>query len=174
MSSRTIYLIGSLRNPRVPEVANILRADGHYVYDDWYATSEDADDWWKRYEQGRGHSFVEALNGWAATHVYLNDKQHLDELNTGVLVMPCGKSAHLELGYMIGQKKDGYILLDEDPERYDCMYKFAAGVYQKLDELREALKKRRGVRGMPKHAVIKSLQKTGRADMTYKKTKKGK
>jgi len=39
-----LYLIGSLRNPRVPEVAEILRWNGHLVFDDWYAAGPEADD----------------------------------------------------------------------------------------------------------------------------------
>lgn len=135
-----IYLIGSLRCERVPETAAILRNEGYWVYDDWYATGPEADDYWKRYSQARGHTFKAALSGWAATHTYQNDKYHLDEVDTGVLVMPAGKSAHLELGYLIGQGKRGYILLDPEVDRWDVMYKFATDVFEKADDLVTAIK----------------------------------
>ena len=49
-----LYIIGSLRNPRVPEVAKDLRESGYEVFDDWFAAGERADDSWQSYEKGRG------------------------------------------------------------------------------------------------------------------------
>lgn len=133
---RSIYLIGSLRNPEVPKVAEKLRIAGFEVFDDWYAAGPEADDYWQRYEQARGHSFAEALQGYAAKHVYAYDREHLDRCDVGVLLMPAGKSAHLELGYMAGRGKRTFILLDKEPERFDVMYQFATGgVHTDLFEL---------------------------------------
>ena len=75
----------------------------------------------------RGRSYLEALDdGHHAEHVWQYDRKHLDLADVGVLVLPAGKSGHLELGYLIGQGKPGYILLEsDDPTRWDVMYKFA-------------------------------------------------
>ena len=72
-----IYLIGSLRNPRIPEIAEQLRNAGHEVFDDWYAAGPEADDYWQKYEQNRGHNYKQALEGYAAKHVYNFDKFQL-------------------------------------------------------------------------------------------------
>ena len=133
-----IYLIGSLRNPRVPEVAAMLRQAGHEVFDDWYAAGEKADDAWRDYELGRGRSYIQALDGLAAHHVYGFDLTHLNRSEGGVLVLPAGKSAHLELGYLIGQGKPGYILLDT-PDRWDVMYCFATAVCTTIKDLLHAI-----------------------------------
>ena len=133
--AKFIYLIGSLRNPEVPIVAKALRAAGHEVFDDWFAAGPEADDYWMRYEQDRGHTFAQALDGYAARHVYEYDRSHLDRCGVGVLLMPAGKSGHLELGYMIGQGKPGYILLPSEPERFDVMYRFANGIYTNVGDL---------------------------------------
>ncbi len=135
----SIYLIGSLRNPRVPEIAARLREAGFEVFDDWHAAGPDADDFWRDYEKARGHDFKRALQGHAAKHVFEFDKHHLDRCNIGLLVLPAGKSGHLELGYMLGQEKLGYILLDGDPERFDCMYQFATDVVTSVEEMLETL-----------------------------------
>jgi len=136
-----IYLIGSLRNPVIPNIGNELRALGFEVFDDWFAGGEIADDAWRDYEKLRGHTYVEALEGYAARHTYEFDKYHLDTSDIAVLVMPAGKSAHLELGYMLGQNKPGYILFDVEPERWDVMYQFATKVlfdpYSLMEELYE-------------------------------------
>lgn len=126
----SVYLIGSLRNPAVPEIAKELRACGFEVFDDWFAAGEEADDKWQAYEKGRGRGFAEALRGHAATNVFQFDKRNLDRCDAAVLVLPAGKSGHLELGYFLGTGKPGFILLDGEPDRFDVMYKFATGVYR--------------------------------------------
>jgi hypothetical protein len=134
-----IYLIGSLRNPKVGEIANALREQDYEVFDDWMAAGPEADDYWRDYEKARGHTFKQALRGHAANHVYRFDRSHLERADIGVLVLPAGKSGHLELGWLLGQGKPGYILLQGDPERFDVMYLFATGVCNTLEELLEAL-----------------------------------
>lgn len=130
-----IYLIGSLRNKQIPSIGSSLRDAGFETFDDWYAAGPEADDKWRDYEKARGRTFVQALNfGEAAHHVFQFDKRHLDKADAAVLVCPAGKSAFLELGYMIGRGKPGYILLD-DPDRWDVMFLFANGVYTQLDHL---------------------------------------
>ena len=133
-----IYLIGSLRNPEIPNIAKTMRQAGLNVFDDWFAPGPEADDFWRTYEQGRGHTYLEALDGYAAKHIFEFDKHHIDTSDVGVLVLPCGKSAHLELGYMLGKGKRGYILLDE-VDRWDVMYQFATGIYTNLDNLIEEI-----------------------------------
>ena len=135
-----IYLIGSLRNPKIIEVSEKLRAAGHEVFDDWYAAGPEADDYWQKYETAKGNNYKQGLQGYAAKHVYEFDKFHLDRNDIAVLVLPAGKSGHLELGYVIGTGKPGYILL-EDPDRWDVMYQFAAGVFYSVDDLVEELDK---------------------------------
>lgn len=129
-----IYLIGSLRNPEIGDIGNKLRVAGHEVFDDWFAASEDADDAWRDYSKAKGQDYKTALQGYAAKHVYEFDKYHLDRNDIAVLALPAGKSAHLELGYVIGCGKPGYILLD-NPERWDVMYQFATGVFYSVDDL---------------------------------------
>ena len=121
-----IYLIGSLREPKVPEVAQALRKAGHEVFDDWYSAGPRADDHWQAYETSRGHNYKEALDGYAAIDVFEFDHHHLDRNEIAILVLPAGKSGHLELGYFIGTGKPGYILFDDDVEkcRWDVMYQF--------------------------------------------------
>ena len=129
----SIYLIGSLRNPLSPGVANQLREHGWDVFDDWYAAGEHADDAWRDYERARGHDLVDALEGYAAKHVNDFDQHHLERCQAAVLVMPAGKSGFLELGQVIGMKKPSYIILDGDPDRYDVMFRRATGVYRAIE-----------------------------------------
>lgn len=140
-----VYLIGSLRNPEVPKIANKLREAGFETFDDWYAAGPEADDAWRDYEKGKGNTLPEALKGYAAKHVFEFDKRHLERVEAVVLVLPAGKSGHLELGWALGKGKRGYILLDNDPDRYDVMYQFADMVTKNLDEIVTDLKKDRTI-----------------------------
>lgn len=136
-----IYLIGSLRNPKIPEIGNTLRAAGFKVFDDWFAGGPVADDSWRDYEKLAGRTYAEALKGPAARNIYEFDVRHLAASHTAVLIAPGGKSAHLELGVMIGRGKKGYVLFDTEPERWDVMYQFCTGVHFNIVTLMEALKK---------------------------------
>lgn len=134
-----LYLIGSLRNPAIPELGELLRTKGYDVFDDWYAAGPEADDHWQAYERGRGHTYPQALAGKAATNTFNYDKRNLDGCDAGILVMPAGKSAHLELGYLVGSGKTTFIYLPEEPERFDVMYRFATHVCVGLESLLEKL-----------------------------------
>ncbi len=134
-----IYLIGSLRNPQVPQLTKRLQDEGFNVFSDWYAAGEHADDAWRDYEKHRGRTYIDALSRPAAKNVFQFDKTYLDAASTVVLIAPAGKSGHLELGYSIGQGKKGYYLLD-DPERWDVMLQFCTGIFSSVDDLIVRLK----------------------------------
>lgn len=135
-----IYLIGSLRNPEVPHIANVLRNDGHDVFDDWYSAGPTADDTLYAYEKQRNHGVREALQGYAARHIFDFDKQHIERADVVVLVMPAGKSGHIELGWALGRGKPGYVLFTTEPERIDIMWQLATDVYDNLPDLQEELR----------------------------------
>lgn len=148
-----IYIVGSLRdpnnpkkrNPKITKTAGQLRKFGYDVFDDWLAPGPEADDWWKKYEEASGRTYKEALQGHAAKHVFEFDKSHIDESDIGILILPAGRSGHLELGYMIGNGKPGYILMDR-PDRWDIMYQFATRIFFSFKEMVEYFKDNKKVR----------------------------
>ena len=147
-----VYLAGSLRNPIIPDIGNYLRTMGLTVFDDWFAGGKIADDEWQAYEQRRGRDYTVALNGYVAMHIFEFDKFHLDRSRSIVLVLPAGKSGHLELGYMVGTGKPGYVLLDQLPERFEVMYLFANGIYLKAEPIAHAILNKLG-REVPNYAI---------------------
>lgn len=132
---KSVYLAGSLRNPIIPHIGNKLRAAGLEVFDEWFGGGKIADDEWQNYEKVRGRPYKDALKGYGAVHIFNFDKHHLDRTDCTVLVMPAGRSSHLELGYVIGKGKPGYVLFDKEPKRFDVMYQFADGVFFSVKEL---------------------------------------
>lgn len=131
----SIYLIGALKNEQIPIIGNALREHGYDVFEDWFSPGPEADTFLLKYEKLRGHGYKEALKGYAAQHNFQFDKFHLDRCDAAVMVMPAGKSGHLELGYILGCGKPGYILFDKEPERFDLMYNFATDIFFSLDDL---------------------------------------
>ena len=142
IKDEVVYIIGSLRNTKIPYLAEKLRKLGFKeVFDSWFSPGPHADDYWRKYEKIKGSTYTQALNGWAAKHIYEFDKFHIDRSGIGILCMPCGRSGHLELGYMLGKGKRGYVLFDKEPKRWDIMYQFCDGVFFNDNDLIKELKK---------------------------------
>ncbi len=131
MKKPLVYLIGSLRNSHIPEIGNYVRSQGFEAFDDWHGAGPKADDEWFRYEKERGRPMREALRGKAAQTIFHFDKTNLDRADAALLILPAGKSGHLEAGYMIGRGKPVVVLFDAEPERWDVMYNFASDVIVK-------------------------------------------
>ena len=134
-----IYLSGSLKNPRIPEIAEELRATGFEVFDAWWSAGPEADDHWQAHERLMGHDFREALAGAHAECVYTFDRTWLSRSDGVVLALPAGRSAHLEFGWMLGTRKPGWVLLEQEPDRFDIMYRFADGVCTSVPDLAKAM-----------------------------------
>jgi hypothetical protein len=126
MDKKVIYMIGSLKNEKIPHIAKEIRelSETFDVFDDWFSPGPEADDFWRNFEKVRGSTYKQALRNYAGKHIFEFDKFHIDRADIGVLVMPAGKSGHMELGYLIGRCKTCFVYFEEEPERWDVMYQF--------------------------------------------------
>ncbi len=119
-----IYVASSWRNERHPDIVALLRAEGHDVYDFKNPPYQTGFHW---SEVGRGYKhwcnqdYREALKHPIALAGFDSDMSALRAADCTVLVMPCGNSAHLELGFAVGQGKRTAILLQRDQERVGLM-----------------------------------------------------
>jgi hypothetical protein len=129
-----VYVAASWRTPSQPLVVQLLRQDGHEVYDfrdDGFAW-EAIDARWQAWTP---EEFVAALYSPLAIKGFRRDKAALDWCEVCVLLQPSGRSAHLELGYAVGVGKYGIVLLEERQEP-DLMYGLAHHVCTHLDQVR--------------------------------------
>ena len=137
-----IYVASSWRNPYFPEVVNRLREAGHEVYDfrnpphggagfHWTDIDPDAPNWtYAQYAEGLHHPLAERQ--------FQADIDALTWADTCVLVLPCGRSAHTEAGWMAGAGKRVLAYIPEMVEP-ELMYKLFDGVAGSLEELVEKL-----------------------------------
>lgn len=135
-----IYIGGALANPEIVRITKLLMAQGYDVFSEWYCPGPEADVNWLNYQKELGFSYREAMKRPAAQFIFNFDKHHIDEADVFVMMMPCGKSAHLELGYAIGSGKVGIIYLPEEPDRADIMHNFATAIACGDEELLAVLK----------------------------------
>jgi NTP pyrophosphatase (non-canonical NTP hydrolase)/nucleoside 2-deoxyribosyltransferase len=146
IKSRRIYLASSWRNPHQPAVLAALRAAGHEVYDFRNPAPGQKGFAWRdcggiAASDGPGTgaktipSYLEAIRSDRAAQGFEFDKSALEWCDTCVLALPCGRSAHLELGYAAGQGKDTYVLLHEDTFEPELMYLLNTGVSASIDEI---------------------------------------
>jgi len=122
-----IYVASSWRNERQPLVVAFLRELGHEVYDFRHPRPYDAGFHWSQIGEGwqdwTRSEFCDALQHPLARTGYAQDICALKTCDACVLVMPCGRSAHLELGFAAGMGKATAILLESgEPE---LMYRMA-------------------------------------------------
>lgn len=138
---RRIYVASSWRNSRQPEVVRALRSAGHHVYDfrnpsegdNGFAWS-DIDPNWQMWDCP---TYIRKLDHPVAVAGYEKDWSAMCWADTAVLVMPCGRSAHLEAGYFVGSGKRLIILIEQaEPE---LMYRMASKIVTTIPEVIEAL-----------------------------------
>ena len=137
-----IYVASSWRNPYFPEVVTRLREAGHEVYDfrnpphggagfHWTDIDPNAPAWtYAQYAEGLHHPLAERQ--------FQADIDALTWADTCVLVLPCGRSAHTEAGWMAGAGKRVIAYIPEMVEP-ELMYKLFDGVAGSLEELVEKL-----------------------------------
>lgn len=125
MNARSIYVASSWRNAYYPAVVTMLRELGHKVYDfrnppdgnggfHWTDIDAHAMSWTpEQYRAALRHPLAQA--GFA------QDFGAMKAADTCLLVLPAGRSASWELGWMDGAGKDCLIYLPE-PIEPELMY----------------------------------------------------
>lgn len=118
-----IYVASSWRNERHPAVVRALRKAGHEVYDfrnpapgkagfAWHQCDPRPPSTWSVSNYRNVLASPRAREGFAL------DMAALRSCDACVLVLPCGRSAHLELGWAAGAGKVGLVLCErlDEPE----------------------------------------------------------
>lgn len=140
-----VYVASSWRNLEQPTVVSALRANGIDCYDFRHPAPGDDGFSWKEVGGTAGivgggnvlepvDNYLRMLMHPKAVIGYERDFAAMERADTFVLVLPCGRSAHLELGWAVGAGKRTAILL-EDPAEPELMYRMVDHLSTDLDDL---------------------------------------
>lgn len=124
---RRIYVASSWRNEHQPGIVADLRRHGHQVYDFRNPAQGNTGFAWTKIDPDwlgwNPATFADLLqNHPIAQEGFSFDKRALDWCDTCVMVLPCGRSAHLEAGYAAGQGKHVIWWLHPDKFEPELMY----------------------------------------------------
>ncbi|MBO4327958.1 MAG: hypothetical protein J5831_00945 [Bacteroidales bacterium] len=137
-----VYVASSWRNPYFPDVVERLRRAGHEVYDFRNPPHGGAGFHWTDIDENAPHwtfaEYAEGLHHPLAERQFQADIDALTWADTCVLVLPSGRSAHTEAGYMAGSGKRVLVYIPEMVEP-ELMYKLFDGVVGSLDDLVKAV-----------------------------------
>src|ERR1700685_2472246 len=133
-----IYVASSWRNDLQPAVVQLARSIGHEVYDfknppdragfGWEEINKDWQSWTTQ-------QYIDALKHPLAIEGFRSDKNGMDWADIGILVLPGGRSAHTEAGWMQGIDIPVYVFTPGKHEP-ELMYKIFAGIIATWDDLR--------------------------------------
>jgi hypothetical protein len=146
--SMKIYLASSWRNMLQPTLVLLLRKHGHEVYDFKHPQRIDINGQ-KQAEQLKGFAWSDLDPSWRQwtpeqyieklTHPLSEEGFALDFdgmkwADACVLLLPSGRSAHIEAGWMKGAGKKVFIVMQPDQEP-ELMYNIADKVFRDIPEL---------------------------------------
>lgn len=134
-----IYAASSWKNVYYDSVVSTLRNENYVVYDftkqitafQWSDVSSD----WSGPKQ-----VIKNMQHSIARKSFQSDYFAITQCNVCVLVLPSGRSSHLEAGVMKGLGKKLYIYAPE-LDQPELMYLMADGIYTDIQELLEELRK---------------------------------
>ena len=141
---RKIYVASSWRNQHQNSVVRVCRALGHDCYDFKNPAPGNEGFSWSQidlmYFKWTPKDYIEK----AIDHPISNDgfKLDMDALkwcDTCILLLPCGRSAHLEAGYCIGHGKETAVFISNEKFEPDLMYKMANLVTDNIHKIYEWL-----------------------------------
>lgn len=140
-----IYVASSWRNDFQQVIVNELRKIGHEVYDFKHPAQGNAGFHWseidRNWQDWSTQQYREALKHEYAQFGFNRDFDAMKDADACVLVLPCGRSAHIEAGWMkgAGNKVIAYIPkgIRIEPE---LMYGLLDGVTSDIQELLSWLK----------------------------------
>ena len=133
-----IYVASSWRNGLQQQLVNLIREKGHQVYDFNYPDDvQDGFNWaeidpnWKDWDV---EEYKTALANPCAEKGFKRDFNAMMDAEVCVLLLPSGRSAHTEAGWMKGHGKKVVVLMTQ-PQEAELMYKLFDKVVSNTSEL---------------------------------------
>lgn len=135
---KKIYVCSSWKNPYYETTIDCLREHSLFVWD-WKNPPSGAGgfSWGDAFitdTEIRAGDMLAGLSHRRAWEGFLLDKHGIDQADKVILLLPSGRSAHLEAGYAVGAGKPLCIYMPE-LEGPDLMYKFAEDIIDNIEDV---------------------------------------
>lgn len=141
-----LYVASSWRNLTYPGMVACLRSEGFDVYDFRNPAVGDFGFQWVDTGIHNGPVYIDelavALETPRAQAGFHNDYMAMQWADACVLVLPCGRSAHLEAGWFMGQNKPVVIYASDkiDPELMYLLAGDKLGMYTSFEDVVKRLR----------------------------------
>lgn len=138
MLAKKIYVASSWRNKQQQYLVNLLRELGHEVYDFKHPAPGESGFGWSRMDENwlswTTEIYLKHLYYPLANRGFMLDWEAMEWADTCVLLLPSGRSAHIEAGYFIGSKKELHIVLSNEDFEPELMYKMTDFIYPSIED----------------------------------------
>ena len=118
----------------IPRIVSAIREAGHRAYDFRNPSPGDQGFAWSQidpsWKDWKPRTFRDKLRNPIASAGFISDYNAMSICNVCVCVLPCGRSAHLEAGYMAGQGKPTAIFFPYGNEKVEpeLMYRLTGAI----------------------------------------------
>lgn len=141
-----VYVASSWRNSLQPDIVDALRRLGHQVYDFRHPGPDDHGFGWRQCADESQLKDPKRFRDEVLTHPiaqsgFAKDMNALRGADATVLVLPCGRSAHLELGWATGHGQLTAVLLDNPMSEPELMYLMNSVICASLNDLLEVFRR---------------------------------
>lgn len=142
---KKIYVASSWRNEHQQAVVNELRLNGYEVYDFKHPNKGEPGFQWAKidlnWQNWNMKEYREALRNDYAQFGFNRDFDAMKAADICVLLLPCGRSAHLEAGWMKGAGKKVFAFIyPQERIEPELMYGLIDGIALSIQDLVEMLK----------------------------------
>ena len=121
-----IYVASSWKNEHQQQLVALIRSHGHQVYDFHHPDDEKEGFWWTDidpdWKKWGLEQYTKALSHPKAERGFQKHFNAIRDADVCVLLLPCGRSAHTEAGWLKGLNKKVVVLM-EQPQEPELMYK---------------------------------------------------
>lgn len=138
-----VYLASSWKNKKLVDKVDVfLKSRGFEVSNFTHPDDRDYLFNWDQIPNSANMTQLDVMQIPLVNNSFKEDKGWLDWADWIFLILPCGKSAHLEAGYAAGSGKKLAIYAEEFPKgEFDSMYGFCDIIGTNLEELVQLMKR---------------------------------
>jgi len=124
-AGRKIYLASSWRNKLHTEVLGALREAGHDVFD---FKSKEPLEWGGLSPPTDHRSLIDVMLTVEVQDFFLSDLDAMRSADTGVLLLPAGRDAHQEIGWLAGSGRQTFVMTAGERYEHGFMYLLHNGI----------------------------------------------